>query len=57
MQLTFPVKPVADIFHGSHIEDLQTSNVLWDDQLSEEEKDLMCGVYRVFTGKEFYRNA
>ena len=50
--------PSQEVFsHGSHIEDPQTLNVLWDDQLSEEEKDLMCGVYRVFTGKEFYRNA
>ena len=25
-------------------------NVLWDDKLSDTEKDLMCSVYHVFTG-------
>jgi hypothetical protein len=43
--------PSEEVFtHGTSVTNPQTSDVLWDDELSEEEKDLMCGVYRVFTG-------
>jgi hypothetical protein len=46
--------PSEEVFtHGTCITNLRTSDVLWDDELSEEEKDLMCGVYRVFTGESF----
>jgi hypothetical protein len=46
--------PSEEVFiHGTRITKLQTSDVLWDDELSEEEKDLVCGVYRVFTGEQF----
>ena len=34
--------------HGSHI-----GGVLWDDDVSEDEMDLVCGVYKVLTGKSF----
>jgi hypothetical protein len=34
--------------HGSHI-----GGVLWDDDVSEGEMDLVCGVYKVLTGKSF----
>jgi hypothetical protein len=37
--------------HGISVTDPQTSNILWDDDLSEEEKDLICGVCQVFTGE------
>jgi len=41
--------PSQEVFtHGISIEDPLT--VLWDDELSDAEKDLMCGVYHVFTG-------
>jgi hypothetical protein len=46
--------PSEEVFtHSTCITNLQTSDVLWDDKLSEEEKDLMCGVYQVFTGESF----
>lgn len=34
--------------HGSHI-----GGELWDDNISEDEMDLICGVYKVLTGESF----
>jgi len=39
--------------YGISVTNLQTSNILWDDELTEEEKNLICGVCQVFTGEYF----
>jgi hypothetical protein len=39
--------------YGISVTNPQTSNILWDDELTEEEKDLICGVCQVFTGEYF----
>jgi hypothetical protein len=44
--------PSEEVFtHGTSLRHSPTSSVLWDDELSEGEKDLICGVYHVFTGE------
>jgi hypothetical protein len=44
--------PSQEVFtHGISVTNPQTSNILWDDELSEEEMDLICGVCQVFTGE------
>jgi hypothetical protein len=37
--------------HGTSIQDAQSSEVMQDNELTEAEKDLMCGVYKVFTSE------
>jgi hypothetical protein len=38
--------------YGTSIQDAKSSDVMmWDDELTEAEMDLMCGVYKVFTSK------
>jgi len=37
--------------HGSHVQDPESSDQMWSDDLSEAEMDVMCGVYKVFTGE------
>jgi hypothetical protein len=34
--------------HGSHI---GCDEKLWDDDISDQEMDLICGVYKVLTGE------
>ena len=36
--------------HGTFIVDPDTHDEMYDDALSEVEKDLICGVYKMFTG-------
>jgi hypothetical protein len=48
--------PTAGVYHHGH--PLLTSpdgHALWDDDLSEDELDLICGVYKVSTGMIFLR--
>jgi hypothetical protein len=42
--------PSEDVFeHGDAIKDDSSGDLLWDDHLSEDELNLICGVYKVHT--------
>ena len=44
--------PSQEVFsYGMCFEIHGSLSIMWDDELSNEEKDLMCGVYQVFTGE------
>jgi hypothetical protein len=45
--------PSQEVFtHGTSFQDPDSSVEMCDDVLSEAEMDLMCGVYKVFTGEQ-----
>jgi hypothetical protein len=46
--------PSADVLTHGHCVKLSNGDELWDDDLSTEELDLICGVYHVATGKFIY---
>jgi hypothetical protein len=46
--------PSPEVFQTGHWF-LSEDMYLWDDELSEDELNLICGVYKVFTGKQYQR--
>jgi hypothetical protein len=44
--------PSPEVFQTGHWF-LSEGAYLWDDELSDDELNLICGVYKVFTGKQY----
>jgi len=44
--------PSPEVFQTGH-HFFSEQAYLWDDELSEDELNLICGVYKVFTGKQY----
>jgi hypothetical protein len=42
--------PTADVCYHGHALTCPNNQILWDDDLSEDELDMICGVYKIFTG-------
>ena len=48
--------PSPEVFQtGHHL--FSEGQYLWDDELSEDELNLICGVYKVFTGKQYHQHS
>jgi hypothetical protein len=47
--------PSQEVFsYGRSLQDPEASGMMWDDELTEAEVDLICGVYKVSTGESIF---